>query len=90
MKLSFASVIISLAGSSNVEAMALFRYKIILVHDFAWLVDCYHMKVHSNAAYRDIPYKYPRVFIFEHRSLNCSKQTASGILVRKNPVGDSD
>ena len=52
MKMSFGSVDISLAGSSDVESMVLFHYKIILVPDFAWLL--YATKVHSNAAIKDI------------------------------------
>ena len=58
MKMFFSSQRICLAGSSNLEAMALFHYKIVLVPDFAWLVYCYHMYVHSNAANRDIQWKY--------------------------------
>lgn len=41
-KLSFSSVRIGLAASSNVEVTALFLYKIILVPDFAWLA-CYYI-----------------------------------------------
>ena len=37
MKMSVGGRRLHLAGSSNVEAMALFRYKIVLVPDFAWL-----------------------------------------------------
>ena len=36
-KMCFGSVGISLA-SSNVESLALFRYKIVLVPDFAWFI----------------------------------------------------
>ena len=54
MKPSFSSVRISLPGSIFVEAMALLCCKIFLVPDFAWLVNCYHMYIHSNAASRDI------------------------------------
>ena len=56
--MSFSSRRICLAGSSNVEAMALFRYKIVLVPDFAWLVYRQNMYVHSSAAYRDIRFTH--------------------------------
>ena len=36
-KFSFGNVGISLTGSSKVESIALFRYKIVLVPDFVWL-----------------------------------------------------
>ena len=56
--MSFGSRRIYLAGSSDVEAIALFRYKIVLVPDFAWLVYRWNMYVHSSAAYRDVQVKW--------------------------------